>query len=64
MPKSSFYKCPKCGAPLEIEAEYDVDEDLEMEGICVSVSCPECGDTRCDDADDYDIEQLIAKIGT
>ncbi len=66
MPKSILYKCPKCDTPLEIEAEYEVTEDLEMESINVSVHCPKCQDTRYDEVDgfSYNIENLIAKIGS
>lgn len=64
MPESIFYKCPVCQTPLIIEAEYDVAEDLGMESIDITVTCPKCEDTRVDNVDGYDIEKLIAKIGT
>lgn len=64
MAESIFYKCPKCNTPLEIEASYNVAADIEMENIIVQVHCPKCKDTRYDNVDGYNIEKLVAKIGT
>lgn len=63
MATSTYYKWPKCNTPLEVEAEYEVAEDIEIEDISINVHCPKCQDTRYDSVDGYNIEQLIAKIG-
>lgn len=43
--KSTQYKCPNCGTPLDIEAIFEADEEYG-DSIKLSFTCEKCCDTR------------------
>ena len=64
---SKQYKCPKCGNPINIMANYDVDPDYG-ESIKLAATCRHCQDNRYDSLDEFDygyrIKRLVEHLGT
>ena len=65
--QSKLYTCPICGGPVDIDVEYDEDEEFG-EIITLKVHCEKCQETREDDLIDYytadDLRVLVGKLGT